>query len=165
MQKDAAQLDFRGRQPDEKVIFLVRAHPFYFVKAGLVVVALLIILVASFASFGASSISSFAVFVIVPVVLWLGIRAYFSWFNSTSILTNERLIAVHQRGFFKRDLSEVAVKNILTTTHVVSGLFQTFFNFGNVKIRVSGATEDEIVLEGVTDPYGLQQKILKASGK
>lgn len=159
------QTDFRGRQPNERVIFLVRAHPFTFFKVGLIIVALLVLLVGAYASFGASSVSSFATFLLVPVVLFLVFRSYFSWYNSTSILTGDRLIAVHQLGFFNRDLSEVAVGNILTTTHVVSGPFQTLFNFGDVKIRVSGAAEDEIVLQGVTDPYGLQQKILKASGK
>lgn len=157
------ETDFRGRQPNERLIFLVRAHPFTFFKVGLIIVALLVVLVGAYASFGASSVSSFATFAVVPVVIFLVLRSYFSWYNSTSILTNERLIAVHQRGFFKRDLSEVAVGNILTTSHVLSGPFQTLFNFGDVKIRVSGATEDEIVLLGVTDPYGLQQKILKAS--
>lgn len=158
-------IDFRGRNPDEEVIFLVRAHPFYFLKAGLIIVALAILLLITFAGFGASSVSSFTTFIIVPIVLLVGFRTWFTWVNSTSILTNERLIAVHQRGLFVRDLSEVAVNNILTTNHTIKGPFQTLFNFGDVKIRVSGAAEDEIVLKGVTDPYNLQQRILKAAGK
>ncbi|MBI3495495.1 PH domain-containing protein [Candidatus Berkelbacteria bacterium] len=156
-------IQFRGKNPDEEVVFLVRAHPFFFMKSGFIAVALLIILVVIFSQFGASSVSSWAIFIIVPIIALLIFHRWFLWSNSIYVLTNERLIAVWQKGFFSRDLAEVDVDNILTTNHTIKGLFQTFFNFGDIKIRVSGTSEEEIVLREVYDPYKLQQKILLAS--
>lgn len=160
-----ADVYFRGKNPGEQVLFLVRGHPFTFLRTGLAIVGLLVVLVVIFAFFGASGVSAWATFIIVPIVLAIGFRVWFIWSNSTYILTNERLIAVSQSGFFSRDLSEVVVRNILTVNHSVKGPFQTFLNFGNVNIKVSGTSEDEIVLRAVADPYSLQQKILAASGK
>lgn len=160
-----ADIYFKGKNPGEKVIFLVRAHPFTFLRSGLEIVALLIVLVVIYAFFGPSSVSAWATFVILPIVLLLGFRVWFIWHNSTYVLTNERLIAVIQKGLFSRDLSEVVAKNILTVNHSISGPFQTLLNFGDIKIRVSGASEDEIVLKSVADPYSLQQMILKSSGR
>lgn len=160
-----ADIYFKGKNLDESVIFLVRGHPFVFLKTGLAIVGMLIILVVLYAFFGASSVSAWATFIIVPIALFVGFRQWFNWSNSTYILTSERLIAVAQSGFFSRDLSEVIVGNILTVNHSVKGPFQTLLNFGNVNIKVSGTSEDEIVLRAVADPYSLQQKILKTSGK
>lgn len=160
-----ADIYFKGKNPGEEVLFVVRSHPFVFLRTGLGIVGLLIALVVIFAFFGASGVSAWATFIIVPITLAVGFREWFIWSNSTYILTNERLIAVSQSGFFSRDLSEVVVRNILTVNHSVKGPFQTFLNFGNVNIKVSGTSEDEILLRAVADPYSLQQKILTASGK
>lgn len=160
-----ADIYFKGKNQGEQVMFFVRGHPFTFLRIGLAIVGLLVVLVVIFAFFGASGVSAWATFIIVPIVLAAGFREWFIWSNSTYILTNERLIAVSQSGLFSRDLSEVVVRNILTVNHSVKGPFQTFLNFGNVNIKVSGTSEDEIVLRAVADPYSLQQKILTASGK
>lgn len=157
---DSTELTFRGQRSDERVILLLRQHPFVLFKAGFVVVIMLVGLVTAFSVFGVSAILSLVIFIVVPLVLYIGFTAWYLWTNTIFVLTNQRIIAVYQNRWFSRNVTETELENIVSIEHTVEGAVKSFLNFGEINIRSSGAVENEVLLKNVYDPYGVQQKVL-----
>ena len=74
------------------------------------------------------------------------------WWNQIYIITSDRVVTVEQRGWFSRSMSESTLENILYINHEVKGPLKTLFGFGDVRIRASGVTEDEIVFYNIPNP-------------
>lgn len=156
------ELVFDGENPDEKVIFVLHRHPWVLAKTGLWSVVLLLIITGFILAFGASQITSVSLFVGIPLIIYLIGRAWFLWSNSVYVLTNERVLAVRQQGWFNRNVKEVALEMIMTISHDVRGPVATMFNFGEIIIQASGATERDMTLDFIYDPYEVQQRITRA---
>ena len=152
---------FQGENPDESIIFVLRRHPWTLFKSGFAIVILLLLLTAFFIKFQGSWVTSWAVFILGPISLYLALRAWFLWSNSIYVLTNQRLLAVDQRGWFDRKVGEIALADILKISHEVKGAGATMFNLGDVAIIASGATEADLTLSAVYDPYEVQQRIIR----
>lgn len=155
-------LEFEGENPEEKIVFVLHRHPWSLLKNGLTIVMLLLVLTGSVLAFGASRTTSIVIFIIVPLILYFLARTWFTWSNSVYVLTNERLISVHQAGWFVRSVTEVTLTNITTIGHDVRGAAATLFNFGDIIIQSSGAKEKDMTLTMVYNPYEVQQRIVRA---
>ena len=153
-------LVFQGENADETIVFVLKRHPWTLFHSGLLVVILLLILTATFLKFQGSWVTSWAVFLLAPITLYIVIRTWFLWANSIYVLTNQRLIAVDQRGWFDRRVGEIGLDDILKISHEVKGAGATMFNFGDVFLIASGATEADLILKAVYDPYEVQQRII-----
>ena len=157
---------FQGQKDGEEVIFVAKQHPMVFMKPTIVSVIIIIVTIvlikialALFAVMGFTYIVG-----IIALVLLLNIitKNIFVWQNSVIILTSQRLLIADQNGWFNRTVSETNLENILTINHAIKGPIQTMFNFGDLNIRASGVGEDELVFYDVSDPYNLQQQIVKS---
>ena len=153
-------LVFQGENADETIVFVLKRHPWTLFYSGLIIVVLLLLLTAIFVKFQGSWVTSWAIFLLLPIALYLTFRAWFLWTNSMYVLTNQRLIVVDQRGWFDRKVGELALMDILKISHEVKGAGATMFNFGDVAIIASGATEADLILSAVYDPYEVQQRII-----
>lgn len=153
---------FQGENPDESIIFVLRRHPWTLFKSGVTVIFLLLIITAIFIKFQGSWVTSWTFFILLPISLYLVLRTWFIWSNSMYVLTNQRLIVVDQRGWFDRKVGELALDDILKISHEVTGAGATMFNFGDVAIIASGATEADLILRAIYDPYEVQQRIIRA---
>jgi len=159
---DESELIFDGENPNEKVLFVLHRHSWVLLRTGLWVVGLLLVLTLLFRIFGASQVTSIALFVLLPIILYIAFRSWFLWTNSVYVLTNDRLLAVQQQGWFSRNVKEVALEMIMTVSHDVRGPVATVFNFGEIIIQASGASEKDMTLEYIYDPYEVQQRISRA---
>lgn len=156
------ELTFRGEDPDERVLFVLRRHPWRLISAGLWIVGLMLLLTAIFLKAQASPVTSYAVFIIVPICLYIAVRAWFLWANSMYVLTTERIITVDQSGWFQRTVRELQLATIMTLTHKIAGPSATMLNYGDVYVQASGAGESDLTLVAVYDPYEVQQRIMRA---
>lgn len=158
MEKD--KFTFKGQRAGEDAVFAIHQHPWFFFKPGVKVIAaaLILILIIKFA--GLSLLFTIGFFIVAPFTLYEIAQAWFRFSNTMYVLTNERVIAVVQNSWFSRGVIETPLDNVLTVNHEVAGPIRSVLNFGDVAIRSSGATEDEILLKDVFDPYDVQQKIL-----
>jgi uncharacterized membrane protein YdbT with pleckstrin-like domain len=95
------------------------------------------------------------------MVFWIGymVYAYINWYRDRFIITTERVIDVDQRGLFSRKVSEVELSKIQNITHSVDGVFATLLNFGTVIVQSAGA--NDLTLEHVSDPSGVQEEITR----
>jgi len=95
------------------------------------------------------------------LVFWIAymVYAYTNWYRDRFIVTSERIVDVDQRGLFSRKVSEVELIKVQNITHTVEGPAATMFNFGTVIIQSAGA--NDVVLDRVADPAGVQEEITR----
>lgn len=152
---------FRGQRDNEDVLLVVKQNPWVMAKAGFIVLVLAIVAVLSVVFFGASGVSSFAIigFIILAGIIFL--YRWFVWWNGSYILTNQRIIKIDQQSLFHRMVSEAELDRIQDITSEIHGPIQTILNFGTIHIQTASSST-VINLTNVTDPYEIQQKIVKA---
>lgn len=155
-------LSFQGENSDEDIQFVLRRHPWSLIRPGLMIVGLLLVVTAVFWLFQGSWVTSWAIFLLIPIALYLGARAWFVWANSLFVLTNERVIITDQTGWFSRTVKEVMLVDIISISHEVNGALATMLNFGDIIIQAAGATEKDLVMKAIYDPYEVQQRIIRA---
>lgn len=159
------KLTFRGQRANEEVVLLMHRHPWYFFKPAIKIIAAVIILTLVVNFFGLSTIFSALFFALTPIIIYIVSHAWFIWTNTMYLLTNERIVAVSQKNWLSRSVTEAPLENIMSVNHEVNGLARSLLNFGNVAIRSSGVAENEIVLVDIYDPFDIQQKILDTAKK
>ena len=67
------------------------------------------------------------------------------------IITDKRVIDVDFNNLLVKKFSEARLLMIQDITSKVSGLFQTIFNYGKVKVQTAGETP-EIIFEDIPNP-------------
>jgi uncharacterized membrane protein YdbT with pleckstrin-like domain len=94
--------------------------------------------------------------------LWLALFVRFSdyWLDAW-IITSERIIDIEQKGLFKREISEFKLDRVQDVSVDISGIIQTFFNFGNVHVETAGSTRN-FLFKTVSNPQKIKSKILYA---
>lgn len=158
----AEELTFQGENSNEQVLFAIHRHPWTLIKPGLIIVILLLIATAIFFKFQASSITSWTIFLLLPICFYLAAHAWFIWTNSVYMVTTDRILTVDQRGWFDRQVDELSLVDIMKIGHEVKGAWATLMNFGDVNVIASGATETDLTLRAIYDPYEIQQRIIRA---
>lgn len=160
IETSADELTFRGQRPGERVIFLLHQHPYILMRTGLLIVGLGLVIAAIYLWSGIGLLLSIATLGLVPVIIYLSVTIWYRYVNTMYVLTDHRVIAVYQRGWFLRNVAETELENIVSVEHTIEGFAKSILNYGALNIHSSGAAETEILLENVYDPYGVQQKIL-----
>ncbi len=75
------------------------------------------------------------------------------------VVTNDRLIAVEQRGLFSRTVSEMDLWMIQDVTSEVNGIGATIFGYGKLSVQ-SAAEQARFHFENVHNPNIIRQHIL-----
>jgi len=155
----------------EKVILLVRRHPFIILVRILswVIAAILpfifyLVLGDVIAGFISGEIF-YPILVLFTSIyylyIWLFIFASFvDYYLDAWIVTNKRIINIEQKGLFNRVISEQRLYRIQDITSELKGFFSTFLNFGNIYIQTAGE-EKRFIFRQVPDPYRIVRKITK----
>lgn len=152
---------FRGQHRDEEVLLVSRQHPCILLKRLLL--AALVLLVP------------FAVNVFVPVGLFLAVSIVLSlllglfilvatsyaWWNTTFLLTSERIVLLEQRGPFNRQFGEVHLQSITQVSHEIRGILETLCGYGSISIS-TGSSQGSFLIPNLADPYEIQQEIQAA---
>lgn len=159
--KMESELIFKGQRDDEDVILILKQNPWVLAKAGFAILGLGIVVVLVLLKFGASSISSYVLVIFIIIALSVSLYKWFIWWNGMYILSNQRIIKINQKSLFHRLISEAELDRIQDITTEIKGPIQTLLNFGTIHIQTA-STEIMIDLTSVTNPYEVQQKIVKA---
>lgn len=156
------QFTFNGQRKGENVVEVVKNHPFVLFWPGLQAVLSIAVGAAIMIFFSSSQISG--VLLLVFIVVGLGIfgRSYYNYSQSVLLVTNQRLLYVHQDGFLKRKITETDLEKIQDVSSETKGLFKMMLKFGDLVIRTAGATAGtEIIVNDIANPYEVQQRIAK----
>jgi len=166
------QLQFEGEESGEKVLFMVRPHPI--TNLGWLLVTLFLLLVPSVAIAILINLSinifipmttifltilTWSLFVLGGAFLWL-----LHWFFNIYILTNRRVVDIDFTGLFHRRMAQAPLKNIEDVTFTKKGIFQNFFDYGDMHVQTAG-TLPNFDFHSIPDPEGSLKQILDLVAK
>jgi len=154
------EFTFNGQRKDEEVVEIVKNHPFVLLWPGLQAILAITIGADIMIFFPSSQISG--VLLLIFIVIGIGIfgRAFYNYSQSVLIVTNQRLLNVHQDGFLKRKITETELDKVQDVSSETKGLLKVMLKFGDLIIRTAGATAGtEIIVSNIANPYEVQQRI------
>lgn len=105
------------------------------------------------------------VYIVWLSFLWMGVfNLWTNYYLDVWTITNRRVIAVDQQGFFSRDVASFRLERLQDLNIEIHGIVATMFNFGTVKAQTA-AQQEEFVATGLPKPDELKSIILQAADK
>jgi hypothetical protein len=157
--------------PNEQIIKVVR-RDFFILFKKLILLILLIILPFLFLAFLIYTQPGLLTGDISYPLIIISLSAYylFAWlffffsfidyYLDVWIITSERIIAIEQKGFFSRTISEQRLYRIQDVTSDLKGILPTILNYGNVHVQTAAEIE-RFIFSQVPDPEGVRSIIIK----
>lgn len=163
---------FDGEEEGEKVILLLRRHPFVIlIRLALFAVFALVPIVigAMFSSFLYShGLLTFFFFIssVWYLLVWSGIFYSITMYTlDVWIVTDRRIIDSTQHGFFDRRVSELHLTRVQDIAVQTKGVIQTFLKFGDLQVQTAG-TEEKFKFFQIPNPEKVKDEIMRlASAK
>lgn len=95
-------------------------------------------------------------------VLWVALFVVCADFYLDAwVVTDQRIIAVEQKGLFSRTVSECNLGKIQDITTDVHGIIPTFLNYGNVNVRTA-SEQESFIFKQVWNPNAVKDEITAA---
>ena len=163
-EREAEATVFRGQRRGERVLAMLRRHPWAWGYKALwaVLPALLLLMAAIVAELPAAARAGLALAALALPGLWL-LYLVAEWHNDHLIITDRRVIR-RERTILR--LEETLAELPLESVHEVSvsipqrDAFARMFNYGTVFIRTAGDSGN-MILPMMAAPEGLQQMLLR----
>lgn len=160
-----------GIKDYEKIVLFIRRHKFIFLPN---VFLFLILLIAPWVFYFvmdslspgffdgpiAYPVSVLAASSIYFFALVLFLTNFVDYYLDVWIVTNERVLDIHQKGLFNRTVAETRFYRVQDVTVEVKGFLPTMFHYGNIYIQTAGETGRFTFLQ-VPEPYKIAQKIME----
>ena len=168
--------NFPGRQPDEKVVMVIRKHPIVYIRSLLVFMVAVALPLGIFLIIWGSSFSLSAGGTL-GVVGYLGACLYLlyglallviSFLNDEFdlfILTNHRLLDITQVSLLKRTVATTPLNQIQDTTSDIHGVFGTLLNYGTVDVQTAAGLASNFTIDNIPDPAIVARTILNEAEK
>lgn len=169
-------IDFPGRQPEEKIVIVLHRHWFVFVRH----VVLLILLGGApivvwfiwtrITDFVLTEGSLSQTLIIIGgalyyLFLWILIFGYWlDYYLDVFIITDKRIVDIEQAGLFGRTVAEERLYRIQDVTSDAQGILATTLRYGNVYVQTAGKTE-RFIFEQVAHPENVAKTILALTDK
>ena len=156
------------KKPNEKIILLVRPHPFIIFIKILFWTLLAFLPPIPYLLFKDFDQAINNPFFSALIVVFFGIYYLFIWlfilnnfvdyFLDVWVVTNERIINIEQKQLFSRITSEQELSKIQDITAEVNGIIPTFLNYGNVYVQTA-AEKERFIFRQVPNPLEIKRKI------
>ncbi len=159
---------FEGESKEEITLFFLRAHSITNLSWILGTAAGIFLPVVNLIFFAISPIIDVPISAVTVglslaawylVVFGVAFQQFVSWFFNIYILTNKQVVDIDFFGLFHRKVSQTTLGNIQDVTYSKAGIFQNFFDYGNLFIQTAG-TAMHFEFHGVPDPEGAQKQVL-----
>jgi len=89
--------------------------------------------------------------------------AYTRYYLNVWVVTNKRIVAVTQHGYFDRQVSSVLLNRVQDVTTAVAGVLPSLLHIGNISVQSAGAV-DEFHMNGIGEPESMRDLILAEVG-
>lgn len=164
-QSRARKHSFAGQQADEVVILVEHQHPIVMRRALIwgMLILLGVTIPWAIATVNFNDWVVYTNWFILFGFLVLGfywLRTWVGWYYSIYVLTSTRIMIVRQRGFFSREVSELALSNIQNVNYKIVGVQGSLLGFGTVTVETLSGSKP-FRLRTVTKPVRMQQAILE----
>lgn len=161
-------------EPDERILMQVRKHWFVLLLqvVSVVVAALLplglIFVVQSFPGYTADTLTPYGPALTAFYAAWLlcmWMTLFSIWTNyylDVWTITNKRLIAVNQRGFFVRTIASFRLERLQDVIVEVNGMIPTLLDYGSIELQTAGI-EEHFKTTGLPSPGDIKTTILSSA--
>lgn len=154
--------------PTEELVLVLRRH--WFVFALQVALAFVLGLIPPAAGFAVARFAPEFFAAAAPLLafaatlyylgLWLAFFATLAdYYLDVWIVTSERVIAIEQKGLFRREVSEFNILRVQDVSTHIAGLIPTALDFGELQVQTAGE-EEKFCFKQVPDPNRAKQQIL-----
>jgi uncharacterized membrane protein YdbT with pleckstrin-like domain len=152
--------EFPGQHPSEEVVTVFRQHPvvmrWQLIKGMLAILFGLIPLIIWPLSDLALKIS-----LIVPLfVLAYWFYHWIGWYYSVYVVTDQRLIDIHQKGFFNRKVNEVGFEKVQSINYHIKGIEGALLRFGDITVQTY---TEAWVLEKIHHPEEVHSQMMEVT--
>ncbi len=97
------------------------------------------------------------------IIMWMVLfSVWTNYYLDVWTVTNKRLIAVDQRGFFSRTISSFRLERMQDITVTVKGIVATFLDYGTLEIQTAGF-EEKFNVSGIPSPADIKAVILSSA--
>ncbi len=155
---------------DEEIIFVVRKH---WLIIGVEFFAIFLCAVLPPLLYNTLTITAISseftpflapLYIIWLIILWMALFGMWTnYYLDVWTLTNKRLVAADQHGFFSRTTSSFRLERLQDVRVSIHGIVPTVLNFGALEIQTAGQ-ESNFKIYGLPNPEGLKTSILEAAG-
>lgn len=160
-------IKFESYEPGEKIILLLRSHPF--TQIGWVFNSIVLFFVLIFINFIIPSFFTFnKIFIIncfflvfIASFIWINIL---NWYFNVGIITNKRVIDIDYSGVIYKEITSTILDRIEDITVKSGGYFESIFDYGTIYIQTAGK-ENYIEFFDIPYPSQVIQKINKLLSK
>lgn len=166
------QSAFQGQREGEEVEMVIHQHPLVMRKAliiGLVVILLGVIPLdfpQVYEQPGLADICTKIALILPLFVIAYWFYRWVGWYYTVYIVTDQRIVEVHQKGFFDRSITEWQHSKILHVNYRVKGFQAVIFNYGDITVRtVIGDLVMPTIHKPVKTHAELQAIVLKGGGE
>lgn len=161
------KIKFETYEPGEKILLLLRAHPF--TQIGWIFNNIVFVLIIFFVNFVISTFFNlgqvfiFYCFSLVFILsfIWINIL---NWYFNVGIITNKRVIDIDFHGILYKEVTVARLDRIEDLTVKSGGYFQSFFDYGTIFVQTAG-TEANVEFENIPYPSLVVQQINKLLSK
>jgi Bacterial PH domain len=159
---------------DERVIVVLRRHWFVLLMESIGVIFLFLLPFLLLLVFKSAAIqqplgtihlptigSNVIIFLSALWLLMIWFRLFSIWtsyYLDKWVITNKRIVTIDQVSFFNRDVSNFRIDKIQDIETKVSGLLETFIDFGDITIQTAGEMGD-FTMHNVPSPAKLKEII------
>jgi hypothetical protein len=148
---------FDDQLDDEDVIFVFRKHPVV-MRKGLIISMLAILLGTIPSLIKPEYVYLFGGLIgglVLSALLFM--PSWISWYYSVFIVTNQRLIQITQKGFWKRSVVDIGLPQIQMVNYEVGGVQETLLGFGTIMMQTFVG---DLIIHDVHHPAKIQKKLL-----
>jgi hypothetical protein len=149
------------KEKDEVLVAVFRKSMIPYARSysiGLIIGVIFIVIGSFFSNF---TYSVYAFLIGFAATAFMFMQAWYSWNKSLFFITNLRVIALTQKGFFTRIKDESYLADICQSAAQVKGFKQSLFKYGRVLVQ----TEAELWLEDIEHPEEVKEIIFDEVGK
>lgn len=162
---------------DERILLVVRKHWFILLRDTIVPVLLFIIpvgvffwadnsvyverVIPSFPHRGAVILFCMSLW---GLITWLMLFLIWTdYYLDMWTITNRRIIAIDQRGLFRRAVASFRYERLQDINIEINGFIATMLDFGELHAQTASAYRDVFEINGIPNPRAVKALILRAA--
>lgn len=150
---------FDGKEPWEEVKLVVHPHLATLVRPMILLLLVWVAIGVLFYFFKASWVTGYAMLGALAFTVFYAAKEIFLWWNTTTIITDYRVVQILQRSLFNREVAATMWSNVQSVTVYTPGVLPSMFGFGMI-VCDPGGSEKTVDLFAVPDAYRVQQMAL-----
>ncbi|MFA6131235.1 MAG: PH domain-containing protein [Patescibacteria group bacterium] len=93
--------------------------------------------------------------------IYVMLRTWLAWRHTMLFLTSERLIDVDRIGFFQREISDLALRDVSNVSINQKGFWKKRWDIGTLTIETITSHEFDLIFSGAHHPKKIRELILE----